>query len=177
MDVPYSQEELRKATHELIGRNGLKSCYIRPLVTRGVRRDGPEPARQPGRRRDRGVGVGRLPRRGGQGARRAREGLVVAPDRPAVADPAVEGGGQYLNSVLAKIESLKAGYEEAILLDERGMVCEGTGENIFVVTRRLDPHARAAARRTSTASTAARSSRSRATAATRWSSATSCARS
>ena len=35
--------------------------------------------------------------------------------------------------MLAKIESLKAGYEEAILLDERGMVCEGTGENIFVV--------------------------------------------
>ena len=47
--------------------------------------------------------------------------------------PQSKAGGQYLNSVLAKIESLKAGYEEAILLDERGMVCEGTGENIFVV--------------------------------------------
>ncbi|MGH2942713.1 MAG: aminotransferase class IV, partial [Solirubrobacteraceae bacterium] len=39
----------------------------------------------------------------------------------------------YLNSVLAKIESLKSGYEEAILLDDRGQVCEGSGENIFVV--------------------------------------------
>jgi len=41
--------------------------------------------------------------------------------------------GQYLNSVLAKIETHKAGYEEGILLDDHGHVCEGTGENIFVV--------------------------------------------
>jgi branched-chain amino acid aminotransferase len=41
--------------------------------------------------------------------------------------------GQYLNSVLAKIESLKAGYEEGILLDDKGNVCEGTGENVFVI--------------------------------------------
>jgi branched-chain amino acid aminotransferase len=41
--------------------------------------------------------------------------------------------GQYLNSVLAKIESLKAGYEEAIMLDDKGYVCEGSGENIFVI--------------------------------------------
>jgi branched-chain amino acid aminotransferase len=41
--------------------------------------------------------------------------------------------GQYLNSVLAKIESLKSGYDEAILLDDSGNVCEGTGENIFVI--------------------------------------------
>jgi branched-chain amino acid aminotransferase len=47
--------------------------------------------------------------------------------------PHSKAGGQYLNSVLAKIESKRGGYEEAILLDERGMVCEGSGENIFVV--------------------------------------------
>jgi branched-chain amino acid aminotransferase len=47
--------------------------------------------------------------------------------------PHAKAGGQYLNSVLAKIESLKAGYQEAILLDSRGFVCEGTGENIYVV--------------------------------------------
>jgi branched-chain amino acid aminotransferase len=47
--------------------------------------------------------------------------------------PAAKASGQYLNSVLAKIESQKAGYEEAILLDDHGNVCEGSGENIFVV--------------------------------------------
>ena len=47
--------------------------------------------------------------------------------------PHAKASGQYLNSVLAKIESLKAGYEEAILLDDRGNVCEGTGENVFVI--------------------------------------------
>src|SRR4030095_2762560 len=47
--------------------------------------------------------------------------------------PDAKSTGQYLNSVLAKIESVKAGYEEAILLDRHGHVCEGTGENVFVV--------------------------------------------
>jgi len=47
--------------------------------------------------------------------------------------PHAKASGQYLNSVLAKIESTKAGYDEAILLDEHGHVCEGTGENIFIV--------------------------------------------
>jgi branched-chain amino acid aminotransferase len=47
--------------------------------------------------------------------------------------PLAKAGGQYLNSVLAKIEADKAGYEEAILLDRNGHVCEGTGENLFIV--------------------------------------------
>ena len=47
--------------------------------------------------------------------------------------PHAKASGQYLNSVLAKVESLKAGYEEAILLDDHGHVCEGTGENIYIV--------------------------------------------
>jgi branched-chain amino acid aminotransferase len=47
--------------------------------------------------------------------------------------PAAKATGQYVNSVLAKIEADKSGYEEAILLDDRGMVCEGSGENLFVV--------------------------------------------
>ena len=47
--------------------------------------------------------------------------------------PSAKAAGQYLNSVLAKIEADKAGYEEAILLDGRGFVCEGTGENLFLV--------------------------------------------
>ena len=56
--------------------------------------------------------------------------------------PAAKATGQYVNSVLAKIEVSKAGYEEAILLDGRGMVCEGSGENLFLVQRRRDRDAR-----------------------------------
>ena len=69
--------------------------------------------------------------------------------------PHSKASGQYLNSVLAKIEAAKSGYEEAILLDDHGRVCEGTGENVFVVkdgviiTPRRPP-------RSSTASTASR---------------------
>ena len=47
--------------------------------------------------------------------------------------PHSKASGQYLNSVLAKIESIKAGYQEAILLDDKGHVCEGSGENVFVI--------------------------------------------
>ncbi|HTC72529.1 MAG TPA: aminotransferase class IV, partial [Solirubrobacteraceae bacterium] len=47
--------------------------------------------------------------------------------------PHAKASGQYLNSILAKVESLKAGYEEAILLDDHGHVCEGTGENVYIV--------------------------------------------
>ena len=47
--------------------------------------------------------------------------------------PHAKASGSYLNSILAKTESANSGYDEAILLDERGFVCEGSGENIFVV--------------------------------------------
>ena len=47
--------------------------------------------------------------------------------------PHAKASGQYLNSVLARIEATKAGYDESILLDMKGDVCEGTGENVFVV--------------------------------------------
>ncbi len=77
--------------------------------------------------------MGRIPRRGGEEERHPREGLVLAAHLAAGPDPAREGLGQYLNSILAKTESANAGYDEAILLDEQGHVCEGSGENIFIV--------------------------------------------
>ena len=61
----------------LIARNGLRSCYIRPLVFRGYGTMGLFPLDAPRRRRDRRLGVGRLPRRGGQGERHPREGLLA----------------------------------------------------------------------------------------------------
>ena len=82
---------------------------------------------------DRRLAVGRLPRRGGQSNGIRAKVSIWRRTRPRLADPAAKACGQYLNSVLAKIEVTKAGYDEAILLDDHGHVCEGSGENIFVV--------------------------------------------
>jgi len=133
MDIPYSKEQIRAATHETIARNGLKSCYIRPLVFRGAGPMGLFPLDCP-------VEVviavwewgAYLGEEGKQRGVRAR----VSSFRRVGSDvliPAAKATGQYLNSVLAKIEADKAGYEEGILLDSRGMLCEGTGENLFVI--------------------------------------------
>ena len=64
---------------------------------------------------------------------RAARVLAGGASPPTRVIPAAKASGQYLNSILAKIEADKAGYEEGILLDQRGMVCEGTGENLFIV--------------------------------------------
>lgn len=133
MDVPYSKAQIREATLELIARNGLKACYIRPVVYRGAGPMGLYPLDCPV---DVFIAVWEWGSYlGDEGKRRGVRGKVVSWRRIG-ADaliPAAKANGQYLNSVLAKIESEKAGYEEGILLDQRGMVCEGTGENLFLV--------------------------------------------
>ena len=133
MDMPFSQEEIRKATHELIGRNGLKSCYIRPLVTRGYGEMGLNPLEAPV---DVTIAVWEWGAYLGEEGKRSGIRAKVSSWRrisPESLIPSAKASGQYLNSVLAKIESQKAGYEEAILLDDHDRVCEGSGENIFVV--------------------------------------------
>jgi branched-chain amino acid aminotransferase len=133
MPIPYSRDELRAATHELIARNSLHSCYIRPIAFRGYGHMGLFPLEAPV---DVTIAVwswgAYLGEEGKQHGIRAK----VSSWRRISADsliPHAKASGQYLNNVLAKIESHKAGYEEAILLDERGHVCEGSGENLFVV--------------------------------------------
>ncbi len=133
MPVPYSVAELRAATLELVARNGLRSCYIRPLVNRGYGQMGLNPLDAPTDVMiacwEWGVYLGE------EGARRGVRAKISSWRRigPDALVPHAKASGQYLNNVLAKIESVKAGYEEAILLDTHGHVCEGTGENIYVV--------------------------------------------
>ena len=133
MDMPYTKEQLRAATHELIGRNGFRSCYIRPLVWRGYGPMGLDPEANPVEVMiavwEWGAYLGEEGKRNGVRAkvsswRRINSESLV---------PHAKASGQYLNSVLAKIESKRGGYEEAILLDDHGNVCEGTGENVFIV--------------------------------------------
>ena len=133
MEIPFSKDELKRATDELIVRNGFKGCYIRPLVFRGLGPMGLNPLTS-------AVDVlvaawewgSYLGDEGKLNGVRARVSSWRRIDSGSVI-PAAKATGQYLNSILAKIESEKAGYEEGILLDQRGMVCEGTGENLFIV--------------------------------------------
>src|SRR5919112_185066 len=133
MEIPFSRDELKRATDELITRNGFRECYIRPLVFRGAGPMGLYPLNSPVE-----VAIATwewgsyLGDEGKLRGVRAR----VSSWRRISADaviPAAKASGQYLNSVLAKVEADKAGYEEGILLDDRGMVCEGSGENLFVI--------------------------------------------
>ncbi len=133
MDIPYSKEEIRAATHETIVRNGLKSCYIRPLVFRGAGPMGLYPLDCPV---DIVIAVWEWGAYlGEEGKQRGVRGKVTSWRRISsdAVIPLAKATGQYLNSVLAKLEADKAGYEEGILLDDRGMVCEGSGENLFVI--------------------------------------------
>jgi branched-chain amino acid aminotransferase len=133
MPIPYGREELRAATHELIGRNGLSSCYIRPIAFRGYGQMGLYPLDAPV---DVAIAVWSWGAYLGEDGKRDGIRAKVSSWRRISPDsliPHAKASGQYLNSVLAKIESQKAGYQEAILLDDLGHVCEGSGENIFVV--------------------------------------------
>ena len=133
MELPFSREEIREATHELIGRNGLRSCYIRPLVYRGHGPMGLDPEDNPV---EVSVAVWEWGAYLGDEASRNGVRAKVSSWRrisPQSLIPHSKASGQYLNSVLAKIESKRGGYEEAILLDDKGTVCEGSGENVFVV--------------------------------------------
>jgi branched-chain amino acid aminotransferase len=133
MDVPFSVDQLRDATLELIARNNMRSCYIRPLVYRGYGQMGLNPLDAPVdviiAVWEWGAYLGEEGKRNGIRAK-VSSWRRISPDSLI---PQAKASGQYLNSVLAKVESLKAGYEEAILLDDDGHVCEGTGENVYLV--------------------------------------------
>ncbi len=133
MPIPFTREQLRDATNATIAGNNLRSCYIRPLVFRGYGQMGLYPLDAPVDVMiacwEWGAYLGEAGKREGIRAKVSSWRRIS----PQSLIPQAKAGGQYLNSVLAKIEIQKAGYEEAILLDEHGDVCEGSGENIFVV--------------------------------------------
>ena len=133
MPMPYSRDELRAGIHEVIAANGLSSCYIRPLVWRGYGTMGLYPLDSPV---DVAVAVwewgaylGEESLRSGIRAKISSWRRIGNNTIPATA----KAGGQYLNSILAKIETHNSGYQEALLLNENGNVADGSGENLFMV--------------------------------------------
>jgi branched-chain amino acid aminotransferase len=133
MEMPYSVDELIDATRELIRVNEVPSCYIRPLVYLGYGEMGLNP--MPSQVR---VLIAVWPwgtYLGDEGLLNGVKAKVSSWQRIGanMIPTGAKAAGVYINSSLAKVEALKAGYEEAVLLNEHGRVSEGSGENIFVV--------------------------------------------
>ncbi|MFN6963219.1 MAG: branched-chain amino acid transaminase [Pyrinomonadaceae bacterium] len=137
MDPPFGRDEFCDATVELIRESGLEECYIRPIVFRGLDEEKPafgvNPFPNP---IDCYIAVWQWGKYLGEEA--LENGIdvcvsswtrITSNSLPAMA----KAGANYMNSQLIKMEALLGGFSEGIALDDRGMVSEGSGENIFLV--------------------------------------------
>ena len=132
MDLPYTVEELVEATKLVVRESGLPSCYIRPIAYYGYGEMGLNtiPCSVD-------VAIACWPWGAYLGDDALTKGVKLKTSSWTRHDhntmpPASKTTGNYVNSSLAKVEALKAGYEEAIMLNPQGMVAECTGENVFV---------------------------------------------
>ncbi len=133
IDVPFTVDQIIDATKETVRVNGLPECYIRPIVYLGYGEMGLNPLPCPVK-----VAIAVWPwgsYLGDEGVANGVRMKISSWQRhdPNAMPPAAKGTGMYINSSMAKVEALKAGYDEAILLSPQGYVSECTGENIFVV--------------------------------------------
>jgi branched-chain amino acid aminotransferase len=133
MQIPYSVEELKDATNELLGANGLDECYIRPISFYGYGELGVAARSNP---------VETVIMSWPWGSYLGEENLALGIRAkisswqrvsPNIVPHVSKATGVYLNSMLAVTEANNAGYDEAILLTPEGLVADGSGENIFVV--------------------------------------------
>ncbi|MGH9066151.1 MAG: branched-chain amino acid transaminase [Acidimicrobiales bacterium] len=133
IDLPFDHATLVSATKEVVRVNNLTECYIRPLVYLGYGEMGLNPLPCPVN-----VAIAAWP----WGAYLGDEGIASGirlkisswqRHDPNAIPPAGKGTGMSVNSSMAKIEAIKAGYDEALLLSPQGFVSECTGENVFVV--------------------------------------------
>ncbi len=133
-DVPYTIDQLIAASRELVVRNGLESCYLRPMVVRGygsagmVATGAPVEVYLPCWPWGTYLGAGAL--ENGVDACISSWHRVEPNTIPAMAKIA----GNYLSGQLIKMEALANGYAEGIALSPSGMVSEGSGQNVFVVS-------------------------------------------
>jgi len=131
MEIPYSVEELVQATKDTVASTGLPSCYVRPLAYYGYGEMGLNtlPCSVD-------VAIACWPWGAYLGDDALTKGVRMKISSWTRHDhntmpPAAKTVGNYVNSSLAKVEALRAGYDEAIMLAPNGLVAECTGENIF----------------------------------------------
>ena len=133
MELPTGPTDLAQACHDLVGKNELRECYVRPIAVRGYGAAGVDPKGSP-------IDVYLIcwPWGAYLGAEALEQGVDIRTaswNRPAPnTTPAMaKAGGNYINSALMKMEAKLDGYAEAIALAPNGLVSEGSGQNIFVV--------------------------------------------
>ncbi|MDO8554254.1 MAG: branched-chain amino acid transaminase [Candidatus Micrarchaeota archaeon] len=134
-EIPYSQEQFRKAVFQVIKVNKVDHCYIRPIIYLGYKTMGLSMKDVP-------VKVAIAPVRFDHyfDPKKAERGLhccISSWHRISVnqLSPHVKASANYMNSVLAKAEAEREGFDEAIMLTDEGHVSEGTGENIFLARK------------------------------------------
>lgn len=133
MGLPYSFEELVAAVKDTIRANEIEECYIRPIAFYGYGEMGLNPKNSPVN-----VAIAVWPwgtYLGKEGLEKGVRAVVSSWLRidPRILPPQSKTVANYTNSILAKLEALRGGYDEAILLNAQGYVTEGPGENIFIV--------------------------------------------
>jgi len=133
MEIPYSKGEIKQAIVDTIKANQHKSCYIRPLVFRGLGSLAVNPQAC-------SVEVAIITFEWGRylGSEAIEQGIDVGISSwrrmaPNTFSAAAKIGGQYINSQFIVMEAAANGYTEGVALDIHGFVSEGSGENIFVV--------------------------------------------
>jgi branched-chain amino acid aminotransferase len=133
IDIPFTPEQLIDGAKETVRASGLRSCYVRPIVYHGYGEMGLNPLNAPV---NVSIAVWAWGTYLGDDCLENGARLIVSSWRradPNVLPAQAKATGQYLNSGLAKVEAIKAGYDDAIMLAQDGRVAEGTGENLFLV--------------------------------------------
>ncbi len=133
--IPFSPEDITKAILEVVSVNKLEECYIRPLVFLGDNKMGLNPEGVNVR-----VAIAAWPWGTYLGDDGLNKGIRVRTSsftrhHVNISMTKAKACGYYINSILAKAEAVRDGYDEAILLDPNGYVSEGSGENIFILYR------------------------------------------
>jgi branched-chain amino acid aminotransferase len=133
MEIPYTRDEMGEAIKGTIRINKLDACYIRPIAFFGYHHLGLNPTGCPV---DCAVAVWPWGAYLGEDVAEGGIRCTISPWRridPSTLPVTVKATGHYLNSILASLDAKARGFGEAILLDTRGYVAEGPGENIFIV--------------------------------------------
>ncbi len=133
MELDHTKDELIEVIDKLIVKNDLDSCYIRPIAYRGYKKMGVNPLNNPVN-----ISIATWPWGEYLGEGALKNGIDTQTSswsrhHPNIFPSKAKATGNYLNSVMAKMEAIENGYVESIMLNPQGYVAEGTGENLFMV--------------------------------------------